>query len=127
MNKNLIYTALLFMGIMGILAIWVVKADTIVTEPYGNINYTLNWNENFNAQVITITNWIDTITILDRNLWANVVGTGCEDEDWLTLLLSFKSSIFWLSWRLNVHDETIYIDIIFSGEIIMDLIQWMLI
>ena len=40
MNKNLIYTALLFMGIMGILAIWVVKADTIVTEPYGNTQET---------------------------------------------------------------------------------------
>ncbi len=119
MNKNLIYTALLFMGIMGILAIWVVKADTIVTEPYGNINYTLNWNENFNAQVITITNWIDTITILDRNLWANVVGTGCEDEDWLTLC-TWWDNIYWyhFQWWNNYGFDSMDADITTNAKFV---------
>ena len=67
------------MGIMVTLAIWVVNAEPLVSEPYGHIEYTLNGNENFEAQVITVTGDDGTvITILDRNLWATGAGVGCE-------------------------------------------------
>ena len=46
--------------------------------PDSNVRYTLNGNENFTAWTITITDWTDTITILDRNLWATAAGTGCH-------------------------------------------------
>ena len=59
---------------MGTLAIWVVNATTTISEPYGHIDYTLNGNENFEAQVITITSGNESITILDRNLWATATG-----------------------------------------------------
>ena len=78
MKKNLLYTAIWLMGLMGTLAIWVVSAETTISEPYGHIDYTLNDNENFEAQFITITDWTDTITILDRNLWATVAWTWCD-------------------------------------------------
>ena len=81
MTKNLLYTALWLMGIMGTLAIWVVNAETLVSEPYGHVEYTLNQNKEFDAKMITITNWTDTITILDRNLWATAAWTWCEDLD----------------------------------------------
>ena len=90
MNKHLIRATLWLMGMMGTLAIWVVNAETTtVSEPYWHINYTLNGNENFEAQVITITDWTDTITILDRNLWATTAWTWCEDPNWL------NSCIWW--------------------------------
>ena len=82
MTKNLFYTALWLMGLMGTLAIWVVSAETTISEPYGHIDYMLNENEPFEAKVITITDWTDTITILDRNLWAKKAWTGCEDPNW---------------------------------------------
>ena len=78
MTKNLFYTALWLMGIMGTLAIWVVNAETTISEPYGHIDYMLNENEPFEAQVITITSWTDIITILDRNLWAKKAWTWCD-------------------------------------------------
>ena len=45
-----------------------------VEYPDGEIFYTLNWNnkEIFTAGVISITDWRDTITMLDRNLWATL-------------------------------------------------------
>ena len=78
MKKNLFYTALWLMGLMGTLAIWVVNAETTISEPYGHIDYKLNGNEDFEAQVITITSWTDIITILDRNLWAKKAWTWCD-------------------------------------------------
>ena len=82
MKKNLLYTALWLMGLMGTLTIWVVSAETTISEPYWHIEYTLNENENFEAQVITITGDDGTvITILDRNLWATVAWTWCEKSD----------------------------------------------
>ena len=45
--------------------------------PDSDVRYTLNGNENFTAWTITITDWTDTITILDRNLWATAAGTWC--------------------------------------------------
>ena len=85
MKKNLLYTTLWLMGIMGTLAIWVVSAETTISEPYGHIDYMLNENEPFEAQFITISDWTDTITILDRNLWAKKAWTGCEDPSWWTV------------------------------------------
>ena len=85
MYKHLFYTALWLMGIMGTLAIWVVNATTTISEPYWHIDYTLNGNEDFEAKVITITDWIDIITILDRNLWAKKAWTGCKDRNWWTV------------------------------------------
>ena len=82
MAKNLFYSALSLIGIMGALSLWVVNAE--VSEPYGHVEYTLNENKDFEAQVITITDWEDTITILDRNLWATDAGIGCEDPSWWT-------------------------------------------
>ena len=81
MKKHILKSVLSLIGIMGALAIWVVNATTTISEPYGHIDYTLNGNEDFEAQVITITDWTDTITILDRNLWATALGTWCEDSD----------------------------------------------
>jgi len=81
MKKNLLYTALWLMGLMGTLAIWVVSAETTITHyTWSNIEYRLNNNtEHFTwVWTITITSWTDTITILDRNLWATVAGTWCD-------------------------------------------------
>ena len=79
MHTHLIKSTLWLMGIMVTLAIWVVNAEPLVSEPYGHIEYTLNGNENFEAQVITVTGDDGTvITILDRNLWATGAGVGCE-------------------------------------------------
>ena len=81
--KNLLYMALWFMGLVGGLVIWVVNAGTTITHYTGSdISYTLNWDELFTwVWTITITNWIDTITILDRNLWATVAGIWCQGSE----------------------------------------------
>ena len=68
--KKICYITFSIRGILGALVWWLANAETTITQPYGNIHYTLNWNKNFDAQFITITNWTDIITILDRNLWA---------------------------------------------------------
>ena len=68
--KKICYITFSIRGILGTLLWWLANAETTITQPYGNIHYTLNWNKNFDAQFITITNWTDIITILDRNLWA---------------------------------------------------------
>ena len=87
MYKHLFRTALWLMGLMGTLAIWVVNAETTITHyTWSNISYTLNWNELFTwVWTITITDWTDTITILDRNLWAKKAWTGCKDRNWWTV------------------------------------------
>jgi len=54
---------------------------TVTHYPDSDVEYTLNGTD-FTAWTITITEWGDTITILDRNLWANQAGTGCEDPSW---------------------------------------------
>ncbi len=88
------------MGLMGTLAIWVVNAETTISEPYGHIDYTLNGNENFEAQVITITNWTDTITILDRNLWSNKAWTGCEDSTrWTECMNWTEDETYWYHFQ----------------------------
>ena len=83
MKKSLLYTALWLMGLMGALAIWVVNAATITHYTWSNIEYRLNNDTQHFTWVwtITITDWKDTITILDRNLWATKAGTWCEDLD----------------------------------------------
>ena len=86
MKKGLVCMVIFFIGI---LSIWIVNAETLISKPYWHIDYTLNENEPFEAQVITITDWIDIITILDRNLWAKKAWTGCEDPNWL------NSCIWW--------------------------------
>ncbi len=80
MYKYLFRNVLWAVWIFWILSLGVVNAETAITPPYGTINYILNENENFTAQVITITDWIDTITLLDRNLWATIAWTWCEDS-----------------------------------------------
>jgi len=55
----------------------------IVTHyPEANVSYTLNWNENFTAGLITITDWTKTYTIMDRNLWATSTGIDSSDSYW---------------------------------------------
>ena len=87
MYKHLFRVILWLIGIMGVLALWIVNADVTVTHYTGsNISYTLNWNETFTwVWTITITDGVDTITILDRNLWATQAGTGCNyNSNWWT-------------------------------------------
>ena len=85
----------------------IASATTTVTPLAGEtVNYTLNWNENFSAWVLQIDDWETRIFILDKNLWATAAGTGCEDSSWS-----------------NACPEVIqHTDIIFNGEITMDLI-----
>ena len=71
--KNLLYTALWLMGLMGTLATWVVNASTYNIETQ---------NPRWTYETITIYDpaspsvWF---TIMDRNLWASVAWTG-EDS-----------------------------------------------
>ena len=99
--------------ILVMLSLWVVNAW--VTEPYGHIEYTLNETENFEAQVITISYWSDTITILDRNLWATTAGTWCEDPDWSGLCAGWDDTYwyffqwwnnYWFKWTGTVLSGT---------------------
>ena len=79
MYKHLFRIVLWVVWILGMMSLWVVNAETTISEPYGHIEYTLNGNENFEAQVITVTGDDGTvITILDRNLWAKKAWTGCD-------------------------------------------------
>ena len=48
--------------------------------PDANVSYTLNWNENFTAGIITVTDWSDAYTIMDRNLWATSTGVDSSDS-----------------------------------------------
>ena len=75
---------LLTLAMVGALLIWVTSAanTTVTHNPDAWVSYTLNWNENFTAWTITISDWTTTITMLDRNLWATKAGTGCEDPNW---------------------------------------------
>ena len=63
MNKQLITAALWLMGVISILSMWVVNAITTVSEPYWYIEYTLNGNEQYEAQVITITDNDGPVTV----------------------------------------------------------------
>lgn len=107
--KNFCYVVLWLFGIMGVLSMWVVNAATTITYYTGsNISYTLNWNELFTwVWTITITNWIDTITILDRNLWATTAwiwcqGTECESWDSAYWYLFQWGNNYWFpgTWSL---------------------------
>ena len=97
---------------MGTLSIWVVSAVE-VSEPYGTINYTLNWSEPFTAQVITITGDDGSvITILDRNLWATAAWTGCEDPDWWTKCAWWDNTYWyhfqwWNNYGFNPNDSNV--------------------
>ena len=53
----------------------------VAHNPNAGVSYTLNWNENFTAWTITITDWANTITMLDRNLWATAAGVGCKNSN----------------------------------------------
>ncbi len=93
--KNFMYVILGFIGIVWILGIWTVDANATITHyTDSNISYTLNsWfaTEKLFTWVWTIvisdcesgqTEDCTTITILDRNLWATVAGTGWMDSYW---------------------------------------------
>ena len=56
--------------------------NTKIIHKNSNISYKLNEDKDFVAGTVTITDWTDTITMLDRNLWATAAGTGCEDWHW---------------------------------------------
>ena len=103
MKKSLLYTALWLMGLMGALAIWVVRAEAPrVTSYDSNITYTLNGDEEhlFTAWTITITDWETTITILDRNLWATAVGTWCEDSNWSNVCMNWiEDGTYWYHFQ----------------------------
>ena len=104
MKKNLLYAALWLMGLMGTLAIWVVNAETIISHyTWSNIEYRLNdHTEHFTwVWTITITDWTDTITILDRNLWAKKAWTGCEDSSWWTACAWWDDTYWYHFQRWN--------------------------
>ena len=60
----------------------IASAYSIEYHPEANVSYTLNWNENFTAGLITITDWTNTYTIMDRNLWATSTGIDSSDSYW---------------------------------------------
>ena len=78
--------------------VWSGCNTRITHDPNSYISYTLNENENYTAGTITITNWTDTITMLDRNLWATAAGTGCEDPEWKHKC-TWWNSIYWYHFQ----------------------------
>ena len=76
-------------------------AVTVTHNPNAWVSYTLNWNEHFTAWIITITDWKDTITILDRNLWATAAWTGCEDPNFWTACAGWDPTYWYHFQRWN--------------------------
>ena len=72
-------------AIAGTTMLWVTSAYTVTYHPEANVSYTLNsgfdtsWE--FTAGLITITDWNETYTIMDRNLWATKSGSTCSSSD----------------------------------------------
>ena len=84
MSKQLFRTMLWAVWILVMVSMWVVNAQEVTAVHYtgSDIEYRLNNNtEHFTwVWTITITDWTDTITILDRNLWAIKAWTWCDFE-----------------------------------------------
>ena len=82
---------------------------TVTHHTDSNISYTLNWNQLFTwVWTISISDWTDTITILDRNLWASAAWIGCEWSgctQWdPTYWYHFQR---WNNWWFDINDDTI--------------------
>jgi len=108
MTRNVFYTALWLVGLVWTLAIWVANADTtIIHYTWSNIEYRLNDNtEHFTwVWTITITDWTDTITILDRNLWATRAGIGCDydNNSWYCVWWELDETYWYHFQRWNNH------------------------
>jgi len=81
MKKKKFLTLAVVTAIAGTTMLWVTSAYEVSYHPEANVSYTLNWNENFTGGLITITDWTDTYTIMDRNLWATKSGSICSSAD----------------------------------------------
>ena len=84
--KRLTYVVLWFLG-LNIISMWVVNAS-VVHYTGSNISFWLNsWTDaaqKFSwVWTITITDWTDTITMLDRNLWATEAWIGHDEGSWI--------------------------------------------
>jgi len=82
MKKKKLLTLVVATAIAGTTMLWVTSAYEVTYHPEANVSYTLNWNENFTGGVITITDWNETYTIMDRNLWATSTGVDSSDSYW---------------------------------------------
>ena len=85
MKKKILALAVVT-AIAGTTMLWATSAYEVTYHPEANVSYTLNsgfdTEKDFTAGLITITDWTETYTIMDRNLWATAAGTGCEDPNW---------------------------------------------
>jgi len=81
MNKRKFLALAVATAIAGTTMLWVTSAYEVTYHPEANVSYTLNWNENFTGGLITITDWNETYTIMDRNLWATKSGSTCSSSD----------------------------------------------
>ena len=84
MRKTRILAWALVVSLIGWLVIKniVSAGNWIIYNPDAWVSYTLNWDENFTAWTITISDWTKTITILDRNLWATTTWYGNTTDTW---------------------------------------------
>ena len=64
----------------------IASAYTVTYHPEANVSYTLNsgfdTKRDFTGGLITITDWDETYTIMDRNLWATSTGVDSSDSYW---------------------------------------------
>ena len=85
MKKKLLALAVAT-AIAGTTILWVTSAYEVIYHPEANVSYTLNsgfdTERQFTAGLITITNWTETYTIMDRNLWATSTGIDSSDSYW---------------------------------------------
>ena len=95
-TKFLVWAVVAAIG--GLAMTSIASAVTVTHYPNSDVEYTLNWNEHFTAWTITIVDWDDIITILDRNLWATAAGTGCEDPDFLNVCSGWDAT-YWYHFQ----------------------------
>ena len=129
MHNYLSKTVLWLIGLMGILVIWIVRADPDIQYYDSNISYTLNgW---FNTEkiftwvwTITISDWTTEITILDRNLWAMSAGTWCKDHSWEGVCLGWDDTYgYHFQWWNNYWFPSSWI-ILTSSTMVNSLWYW---